>query len=199
MASRSAVLYQNASKTVTLLDIPRSIALAQAMSDNPSHKRLFSSPALEVPWPSTEPVSGKAKANVTSHGMGSRSNATLESQVQEVLDELLITWKGDWCLERKTKSKLQEPDTLASKKPLEGWKSLEPLILEKSLAEPLHLQHFQGRPVSNPTPRPFSLLVATGLEHHVLSSKTDANSTCYSIPVCAALLYPSDISKQNDR
>ncbi|KAL2853432.1 hypothetical protein BJY01DRAFT_64217 [Aspergillus pseudoustus] len=83
----SAILYQNESQTVFLIDIPTSIALAQSLSTQttprnappssnhktsspqpqpgPRRRQLLSSPALEKPYPpSTEPKSAAARARV---------------------------------------------------------------------------------------------------------------------------------------
>jgi MT-A70 len=49
-----SVLYQNASKSITVLDVPRSIAQGQGTSAS-----LYSTPGPDVPYPSTEPKGAK--------------------------------------------------------------------------------------------------------------------------------------------
>ena len=178
----SAQLYQNKSATATLLDIPRSIAFAQGTSDSSRDGTLFSSPPLGVPWPSTEPVSEKAKANVASRGMA-RSRPTAEEQMLKVLDELKTVWKSEWCLERQLKPNCEEPELSTPTRSLTGWKLLEPLLLKENPTEPLLLQDILSRPVSNPAPRSTSLRVIADLEHGLKPSRLHSNSVCYRVPV----------------
>lgn len=188
-ASNGMILYQNASATVTLLDIPHSIALAQGTSDHPSNKTLLSSPPLEHPWPSTEPLSEKAKSNVASHGtltMRSPSTTVVERLMNEALVQLRTAWQGQWCLERKVKPEFQEPDLLSLTKSLTGWKSLESLLLKGRPIETLHSRDLYGRPVCNASMRSTRLLVVTDVDHVTNSSPIDGNTAYYSIPVCEA-------------
>ena len=191
MTERSAILFQNASKSLTLLDIPRSIATAQGTADNPSHGILYSVSALEKPWVSTEPKSEKAKANVASHGMASEINLAVDDLVQQALEELKAVWKGDWCLGRKLRSEqsrsieLRDPSLCASEGSSTGWKVLEPLILEKTRTDALRFQDLQGRPVSNSSPR-FGSLILTPVTHHDAKSSPNQPSY-YIIPVSGCL------------
>ena len=182
MAGKPAILFQNPLKTVTLLDIPRSIALAQGISENPNYGTIYSSPALDEPWPSTDPKSEKAKANVASHGMVSGSNI-IEIMVQQARDKLQTLWKGDWCLERKVKPDSQEPDLRASTNSAAGWRSLEPLNLEETPTESFHSQDLQGRPVCNSSSRFGMVPVKTVLNQNTTSSPIHARPTCYIMPV----------------
>ncbi|KAL8779252.1 MAG: hypothetical protein Q9213_007024 [Squamulea squamosa] len=59
-----SILYQNKSQTITLIDIPLSIALAQGTPDHPCTDLLYSQPPLAKPHPSTEPRAMKAKQRV---------------------------------------------------------------------------------------------------------------------------------------
>ncbi|KAL8769929.1 MAG: hypothetical protein Q9209_004176 [Squamulea sp. 1 TL-2023] len=63
LPSRS-ILYQNKSQTVTLIDLPLSIALAQGTPDHPCTELLYSQLPLAKPHPSTEPRGAKAKQRV---------------------------------------------------------------------------------------------------------------------------------------
>lgn len=58
---KTCILWQNEDHTVTLLDIPRSLELAQQF-EHLSERKLWSSLPLEQPYPSLEPKSRKALA-----------------------------------------------------------------------------------------------------------------------------------------
>ena len=95
------ILYQNASKTVVLLDIPGSISLAQGTPSHPCIAQIHSSPALQSPYLSTEPKTDKAKAKLLE--MRSQEGASVrfpEHLLQEALDEISSRNDGAWCLER---------------------------------------------------------------------------------------------------
>src|SRR5690554_3628900 len=62
---KSCILWQNEEQTVTLLDIPRSIELAQQFGES-GQRHLWSSQPLQDPYPSLEPKSAKARAALKS-------------------------------------------------------------------------------------------------------------------------------------
>lgn len=95
----SCILYQNPSATVTLLDIPRSIELAQGFSSNLASARLLSSKPLEYPYPSVEPRSVKARANLSNFSL---EELLLQKHLEFVLHELKGGHEGLWCLPRVT-------------------------------------------------------------------------------------------------
>ena len=98
----SSILYQNAAKTITLLDIPRSIASAQGTEDHPCTDQLYSSPPLQIPYPSAEPKSEKAKAKVLRtkerNGVNDSFPITL---LHQALRHIAEHWQGDWYVPRK--------------------------------------------------------------------------------------------------
>ncbi len=98
------ILYQNSTKTVTLLDIPTSIAHAQGTIDQPCSDQIYASPPLQMPYPSTEPKTEKAKVNVLR--TKPLSNADIEfpeALLRQGLREVAEHWnlENDWCLARK--------------------------------------------------------------------------------------------------
>ena len=102
------ILYQNLAGTLTLLDIPTSIAHAQGTLDHPSNDRIYASPPLQTPYPSTEPKTEKAKANVLRTKTLSDTDAdadsdSLEALLRQGLSEVTEHWapRHDWCLPRK--------------------------------------------------------------------------------------------------
>ncbi|KAM3153546.1 hypothetical protein ABEW05_005994 [Botrytis cinerea] len=99
------ILYQNSSKTVTVIDIPRSIEDAQSLSSEQhttrlkTAKRLISCKPIDTPYPSLEPKSAKALRNAPEKGI---EELMLERYVQLALDEMMgdERWEGKVCLER---------------------------------------------------------------------------------------------------
>jgi len=94
----SSILYQNSDSTVILIDIPRSIEIAQGIPSSSSRK-LISSKPLEHPYPSVEPKSSKARANL---GETSLEDLLLQKHLQFALEEVKATHEGKWCLPRVT-------------------------------------------------------------------------------------------------
>lgn len=93
----SCILYQNPESNVILIDIPRSIEVAQGAVS----QRLWSSKPIEHPYPSVAPKSEKARANL---GAVSIEELLLQKHIQLSLDHLRGEWRGDWCLPREVKS-----------------------------------------------------------------------------------------------
>ena len=108
------ILYQNPTKTLTLLDIPTSITHAQGGTlDHASNDRIYSSPPLQTPYPSTEPKTEKAKANVLRMKILSDADAdsdSLEALLRQELSEVAERWPSghDWCLPRKVSPLIAE-------------------------------------------------------------------------------------------
>ncbi|MCJ1385596.1 hypothetical protein MMC17_008719 [Xylographa soralifera] len=106
---KTAILYQNEQKTVTLIDIPLSISLAQVLPGQPCDRRLLSTPPLEEPYPSTEPKSCAARARVMSR-MGPAEDAyDYADFIQKGLQEIRDSHKASWCLPRKVRSVARSP------------------------------------------------------------------------------------------
>jgi N6-adenosine-specific RNA methylase IME4 len=93
----SCILYQSPDSTVILIDIPRSIEVAQEVVS----QRLLSSKPIEHPFPSVEPKSEKARANL---GAVSIEELLLQKHIELSLDHLRAEWRGEWCLPRQVKS-----------------------------------------------------------------------------------------------
>ena len=93
--SASPILYQNADKSVTLIDIPVSIAEAQGVEC-----RLLSSTARDEPFPSTEPRSPAARARVLALMKSNVSDAIHCDLIREALQEIQLEHTGSWCKSR---------------------------------------------------------------------------------------------------
>jgi N6-adenosine-specific RNA methylase IME4 len=93
----SSIILLNASSDVILLDIPRSIELAQGHAS--SGWKLISSKPLENPYPSIEPKSKKSKKNV---GELSLDELLLGKRLEFALEEVRSALQADgrWCLRR---------------------------------------------------------------------------------------------------
>lgn len=105
------ILYQNPKKTLTLFDIPTSIVHAQGTIDHPCNDRLYALPPLQVPYPSTEPKTENAKANVLRTKPPSDADAdALEGMLRQGLREVAEHWHSgdDWCLPRKVSPLISE-------------------------------------------------------------------------------------------
>ena len=105
------ILYQNPTKTLTLFDIPTSIAQAQGTIDHPCNDHIYASPPLQAPYPSTEPKTEKAKANVLRTKPPSDPDAdSLEALLLQGLTEVAEHWHlgDDWCLPRKVSPLISE-------------------------------------------------------------------------------------------
>lgn len=100
---QSAILYQNSERTITLLDIPKSISLAQGTSASHCTQTIYSSPPVKTPYPSTEPKSEAAKANVMRR-MKTNLTECPEAFLLQALDEIKKNYDGEWCLPRQVSS-----------------------------------------------------------------------------------------------
>lgn len=122
MTQNSSILYQNASSTVFLIDIPASIALAQELSlasqaDVPSdfislisteppkkkQRRILSTPALKTPYPASfEPKSEAARAKVLARIPRSEIHEEISPLLSNALEDIRSNYCQDseWCLPR---------------------------------------------------------------------------------------------------
>ena len=96
MAS-SCILHQNEDSTIIVMDIPRSIELAQGSLD--PKQRLISSKPLEIPYPLVEPKTAKARAKLAEPSL---DDLLLQRHLQLALDYLNGTYQGLWCFPRVT-------------------------------------------------------------------------------------------------
>jgi N6-adenosine-specific RNA methylase IME4 len=95
MQPDTAILFQNADCDVTLIDIPKSIAIAQGRSDT-----LLSTTPLEAPYQlHEEPKTSKAKKNQSSHITD--LHIEYRSMIHAALAEIRSHVSGPWCLSRK--------------------------------------------------------------------------------------------------
>lgn len=111
ISTPTPILYQNPTKTLTLLDIPTSIAHAQGTVDHPCNDQIYASPPLQTPYPSTEPKTEKAKANVLRTKTPSDTDVGFpDALLQQALREVAEHWplEEDWSLPRKITSLVSE-------------------------------------------------------------------------------------------
>ncbi|KAK0643595.1 MT-A70 family [Cercophora newfieldiana] len=100
----SSILFQNASKTVVLLDLPRSLEEAQVPShrltnaDPPNLKRLVSAVPPTTPFNTPEPKSGFAVS--TSSPASQVAGLMTLAAAEAALAEIQNSHTGPWCLPR---------------------------------------------------------------------------------------------------
>jgi N6-adenosine-specific RNA methylase IME4 len=97
---KSAALYQNEERTITLIDVPSSISLGQLLPGQPLKQILLSTPPLERPYPSTEPRSDAARAKVLSRMSHTENTYDSSDFIRNGLLEIREQHRGNWCLAR---------------------------------------------------------------------------------------------------
>ncbi|PGH01528.1 hypothetical protein GX51_05215 [Blastomyces parvus] len=113
----SAILYQNASRTVILIDIPTSIAVAQRLAEPKGNKLepssstysgpiLLSCDPLQHPYPNPpEPKSEKARNRVLARIPTSQQqfHSEIVPIISNALEEIRERHHADWCFPRYTR------------------------------------------------------------------------------------------------
>ncbi|KAK5121763.1 hypothetical protein LTR85_004638 [Meristemomyces frigidus] len=112
----SAVLWQTADQTVTLIDVPRSIAAAQGTLQQPCHDQLLSVEPLQAPFPSNEPKSEKARANLNGNLVDQELHGEYVALLEHALLDVRGSHTGDWCLPRPC---VQDTPRVAKKRKLD--------------------------------------------------------------------------------
>ncbi|RFU23728.1 hypothetical protein B7463_g12612, partial [Scytalidium lignicola] len=97
----SCIIYQDESKTISVIDVPRSIELAQGQptTDGGVQRVILSSDPLEKPYPSVEPKSAKALSRLEPPPL---SDLVLRRYIQLALEKLRETHQGPCHLPRFT-------------------------------------------------------------------------------------------------
>lgn len=102
MQPGTAILFQNADRDVTLIDISKSIVIAQGRSDT-----LLSTAPLELPYQlHEEPKTSQAKKNHSSHFTD--LHIEYRSTIHAALAEIRSHVTGPWCLPRKLIARVPE-------------------------------------------------------------------------------------------
>lgn len=203
---KTAILYQNPAKTVTLIDIPKSISLAQGTIGSSSSQELYSLPPLQSPYVSVEPKSEAARAKVqTTMGFSDQEFPT--AALLDALRQIGDNYLGDWCLPRQVSTSIstydgrkrklgrgvtfdaevqvQEPSLITARVQREGKQAFEPQApLELSIspsystAIALDIESISHQLVQNP--------YSTQLPLHI-----SLIAQSYVIPACASFLLTS--------
>ena len=156
--NNSAILYQNASKTITLIDIPKSIAVAQELTRDHGGEPIqdfqepYSVAPPEAPYPSTEPKSAKGEVSL---------QLLDEIFLIDYFKEALTTVAAEmgskmWYLERK----LWDTEALAMKTSRDqrllkdvdmskAWSAEDPLILAIEGDRPVNVAQINNRLIRN--------------------------------------------------
>lgn len=96
----SDILWQNAEKTIILIDIPRSIAAAQSTKEEPCTDFLLSVAALEAPFPAQECNNTRIVKSLASNAANDFLHQEYHILLQRALDEVRSCHKDGWCQER---------------------------------------------------------------------------------------------------
>lgn len=98
----TAILYKNADETVILIDIPASNSLASQSKEQETtgFSSLISCPPLDIPHPSLEPKSERARANVLASNPPGENDALYKEIARQGLREIRAKYHGDWCFPR---------------------------------------------------------------------------------------------------
>ncbi|KAF2145511.1 uncharacterized protein K452DRAFT_120985 [Aplosporella prunicola CBS 121167] len=112
-----SILYQNAERTVTVIDIPTSIAEAQGTKDHPHRAELLSLPPPKVPYRGPGAKSEKAKRRVANL-FDEKIDAAYRALVTEALEDINSKHTGNWFLPRK---ELPPVEPLQKSKKRKAW------------------------------------------------------------------------------
>lgn len=93
---RSSILYQNAARDITLVDIPTSIAVAQGRSDV-----LLSTPPLEAPIEPKEDYRPKAQTPQAREPSDAAKHAVYKTLIQQALADIHSNVASEWCAPRR--------------------------------------------------------------------------------------------------
>lgn len=96
----SHILWQNADATVTLIDVPRSIASAQSTSEHSWEKVLLSTEPLQQPFPLNEPKSPSARAKLSLNTVSESLHREYNLALKSAMDQIHTAHGGPWCLSR---------------------------------------------------------------------------------------------------
>jgi N6-adenosine-specific RNA methylase IME4 len=103
--TRSSIIYQNAERDITLIDIPTSIAASQDRTDV-----LLSTSPLEAPIEPKEdyrPKTQKAKANKAQESADNAQHAEYKALVEHALTHIHAHVSGSWCAPRQVMTPVQ--------------------------------------------------------------------------------------------
>ncbi|KAI9687735.1 MAG: hypothetical protein M1822_001815 [Bathelium mastoideum] len=95
------VLYQNEEQTITLLDIPGSISVAQGTNTDINRSIIYSCEPLQEPFNVNEPKSSKARGQFDLRSAHSELHSIYSSLINYALTEVRSKHRGDWCLARR--------------------------------------------------------------------------------------------------
>ncbi|KAL5115238.1 hypothetical protein ACEQ8H_006912 [Pleosporales sp. CAS-2024a] len=95
----SPILYQNAEHTVTLIDIPTAIAVAQGRSDT-----LLSTPPLEAPMQSNQDHQRNLGIHKEHEAASGVQHAEYKALIEQALCQIHLHVPGQWCALRKVAS-----------------------------------------------------------------------------------------------
>jgi N6-adenosine-specific RNA methylase IME4 len=110
-----SVLYQNADRTVTLLDVPRSISEAQGLGSDPPFGLLRSTPPIQDPFRmANEPPAASVATQRQPNTVDARLHAIYARLIADALSMIQRSHRGPWCRPRQVKQ--TSPTSVLSKR-----------------------------------------------------------------------------------
>lgn len=100
MPRDSAIIWQNADRTVTIIDIPHSISCAQTLGNRPHPGSLLSIPPLEKPYVTREPKNASKQAKLAGNTVEPRLHAIYASAIENAFASISTTHNDQWCFRR---------------------------------------------------------------------------------------------------
>lgn len=100
MPRSSAIIWQNSDRTVTVIDIPHSIASAQTLGIGTYPGSLLSTPPLERPYLTKEPKNASKQAKLAGNTVEPRLHAKYATAIDDAFASISTTHNGQWCLPR---------------------------------------------------------------------------------------------------
>ena len=97
----SSLLWQSPDRSVTLIDVPRSISAAQGDGTISSSCHILSTNPLQSPFASNEPKSASAKAKLQTTVEEDELHSRYQHLLQHALSEVNNNYTGDSCLPRR--------------------------------------------------------------------------------------------------
>nr|OQO22176.1 hypothetical protein B0A51_09863 [Rachicladosporium sp. CCFEE 5018] len=96
----SPILWQREDRTVTVIDIPRSIVAAQGTSDHRCHDEIASSEAITTPYTSNEPKSVKANQALAGQAVDIELHREYSALIGQALIHVRCHHSGPWHFPR---------------------------------------------------------------------------------------------------
>ena len=176
-SSHTAILYQNPTKSITLIDIPTSITVAQGTAEYLCLEQPLSSQPLLDPYPNTHPRRLKARRNLAQ--MQSSTDIAFPTELlEEALKWIADQWTGEWFLPRQIENtdvleqRVSKHEGLVTSSDIVPWTATEPIILSSNGASWDNMDAVANRLVWNDSAGATSLHIASSQSNYRIPPKS---------------------------